>query len=155
MDRIFHGRNLRKARISIPNQIYLVTAVTQSRRPVFQNFTHARILIQTLHFQDMQNNCQTLAFVIMPDHFHWLLTLKSLPGISRIMQSVKRHSARQINLNTGNTNRALWQNGFHDHAIRKEEDLKSIARYIVANPLRAGLVERISDYPHWDTIWIP
>ncbi|MCF6281296.1 MAG: hypothetical protein L3J28_03650 [Candidatus Polarisedimenticolaceae bacterium] len=42
----------------------------------------------------------------------------------------------------------------HDRAIRKEEDLVAIARYIVANPLRAGLVKSIKDYPHWDCVWL-
>lgn len=47
-----------------------------------------------------------------------------------------------------------WQPAFHDHALRKDEDRINVARYIVANPLRAGLVERLGDYPHWDSIWL-
>jgi hypothetical protein len=37
--------------------------------------------------------------------------------------------------------------------IRREEDLVSIARYIVANPLRAGIVKSVREYPHWDAVW--
>jgi len=48
----------------------------------------------------------------------------------------------------------VWQPGFHDHALRKEEDVRAVARYVVANPLRAGLVQRIGDYPHWNAIWL-
>jgi REP element-mobilizing transposase RayT len=48
----------------------------------------------------------------------------------------------------------LWQPAFFDHALRKEENIQQVARYIVANPLRAGLVENIEDYPHWDAIWL-
>jgi hypothetical protein len=51
-------------------------------------------------------------------------------------------------------NQSLWQKSFYDHGLRSEEDLKGIARYIVANPLRAGLVEHIGEYPHWDAIWL-
>ena len=47
-----------------------------------------------------------------------------------------------------------WQPGFHDHAVRAEEDLASVARYIVANPLRAGLRGKIGDYPFWNAIWL-
>jgi len=50
--------------------------------------------------------------------------------------------------------RRIWQDGFHDHALRQEEDLAEVARYIVANPLRAGLVERVGDYSHWDAVWL-
>ena len=42
----------------------------------------------------------------------------------------------------------------YDHALRKDEDVKKIARYIIANPLRAGLVEKIEDYPYWDAVWL-
>ena len=48
----------------------------------------------------------------------------------------------------------VWQRGFYDHAIRREENLRNVARYIVANPLRAGLVQQIGDYPLWDAIWL-
>jgi len=36
----------------------------------------------------------------------------------------------------------------------KSEDLMKVARYIVANPLRAGLAGHLADYPHWDAIWL-
>jgi hypothetical protein len=35
-----------------------------------------------------------------------------------------------------------------------EEDLAQIARYVVLNPVRAGLVRRVGDYPHWDAAWL-
>ncbi len=41
-----------------------------------------------------------------------------------------------------------------DHALRKDEDLVHLARYVVANPVRAGLVERLGDYPLWDAQWV-
>ena len=42
----------------------------------------------------------------------------------------------------------------HDRALRRDEDLLAVARYIVANPLRAGLVRRVGDYPLWDAVWL-
>lgn len=67
--------------------------------------------------------------------------------LSRCMGGVKSVSARQLGM-------PLWQKGFHDHAVRKEEDLPALARYVVANPVRAGLVQRVGQYPHWDAIWL-
>jgi hypothetical protein len=49
---------------------------------------------------------------------------------------------------------SVWQKTYYDHAVRKDEDIKGISRYIVANPLRAGLVHDIGDYPLWDAIWL-
>ena len=88
----------------------------------------------------------------MPDHLHWLVVIGDMP-LQTLAQRVKSRSAIAINkarLRHGK----LWQKGFHDRALRREDDLQSVARYIVANPLRAGLVKRLGDYPLWDAIWL-
>jgi REP element-mobilizing transposase RayT len=69
------------------------------------------------------------------------------------MQATKGRSARLINQHRG-FSAAVWQKGYFDRALRWEEDLKVAARYIIANPLRAGLVDQIGDYPLWDAIWL-
>ena len=142
-----HGSALRKGRHSIPNQIYLVTTVTQNRLPVFADFHSARILVKVLKTEHQLHRAETLAFVVMPDHLHWLMQLGSVRVLSRVVQSVKAASAQKIG-------KPIWQAGYHDHALRREEDLLAVARYLVANPLRAGLVSRIGDYPHWDATWL-
>jgi hypothetical protein len=48
----------------------------------------------------------------------------------------------------------LWQRAFYDHALRKDEDVRQIARYIIANPLRRGLVKDVGDYLLWDAAWL-
>lgn len=48
----------------------------------------------------------------------------------------------------------MWAPAFHDHALRKVEDLLQAARYIVMNPARAGLSRRIDDYPYWNCVWL-
>jgi len=48
----------------------------------------------------------------------------------------------------------VWMSGFHEQALRKEEDLAAVARYVVANPLRAGLVDKLANYPLWDAVWL-
>ena len=69
------------------------------------------------------------------------------------MERFKARSAHRVNKHL-NCQGTIWQKTFYDHALRKEEDVRDIARYIVANPLRAGLVEHIGDYPLWDAIWL-
>lgn len=95
----------------------------------------------------------SLAWVIMPDHVHWLFQLGENTDLSAAIKRFKAYSARRVN---GHLKRqgALWQKSFYDHALRKGEDVQGVARYIVANPLRAGLVENIGDYPLWDAIWL-
>jgi putative transposase len=139
-----HSKDLRKGRHSEPNQIYLITAVTRNRLPVFADFYKARQLIKVLK---TEQHAQTVAFVVMPDHLHWLMALGERRQLNKVVQGIKSISSRKIG-------HPLWQAGYHDHALRAEEDLQATARYIVANPLRAGLVERIGDYPHWDATWL-
>jgi putative transposase len=105
-------------------------------------------------FRNAQNLglANSLAWVVMPDHFHWLIELQQ-GSLSELMQKTKSMSTKAVKQRTGR-NISLWQRGFHDRALRREEDLVRLARYVVANPLRAGLVEKLGDYPLWDAIWV-
>ena len=90
----------------------------------------------------------------MPDHVHWLFQLgMDDQDLSTLIKGFKARSARRVNEKLGQQG-ALWQRAFHDHALRADEDVKAIARYIVANPLRAGLAKNIGDYPLWDAAWL-
>ena len=139
-----HQKNLRKGRYSQQGQVYHVTTATKDRNPLFLDMRNARILINVMY---RQPDAMTLAYVVMPDHLHWLLQLIGDADLSRTVQSIKSISAHEIG-------QPIWQSSYYDHALRKDEDMQSLARYIIANPLRAGLVNRIGDYPHWDAIWM-
>lgn len=95
---------------------------------------------------------ESLAWVLMPDHLHWLLVLGDV-GLSELVRRVKSNSGRRVHQAVGASG-ALWQRGYHDHAIREDEDLRQVARYVVANPLRAGLVDDLGSYPLWDAAWV-
>lgn len=111
MDGIAHGRRLRTGRVSIPDQVYAVTTVTRKRYPYFSEFSAARCLVRVLREEQVMGRSETLAYVVMPDHLHWLLRL--LPGhdLSVVVRDVKAVSSRRLECR-------LWQKGFHDHALR-------------------------------------
>ncbi|WDG81174.1 transposase [Pseudomonas chlororaphis] len=147
-----HAHRLRTGRYSHPGQIYVLTSVTQNREPLFNDFHLGRLAVAAFKQTEQEQLAHSLAFVVMPDHFHWLVELHgaTLPVLmgrtrSRICVSLNRQRGRKG---------AVWQRGYHDRGIRKEEDLQAVARYIVANPLRAGLVRRVGDYSLWDAIWV-
>jgi REP element-mobilizing transposase RayT len=147
------GHTLRAGRVSEPGRAYLLTAVSHERKPVFNDWQLARLLIAEMRHAHESQTIESLAWVLMPDHLHWLVVLRDTP-VQALMQRIKSRSAIAINKTSSGHNGKLWQRGFHDRALRREEDLQSVARYIVANPLRAGLVKRIGDYPLWDAIWL-
>ena len=151
---LHHGCDLRKGRVSISGQIYLITTVTHQRQTIFTDFINARLLIQSLRYAEQAQQLTSLSFVVMPDHLHWLLSLKKRVSLSQVIANIKRRTSYRINRNNHLTGAPLWQPGFHDYALRSEDEIKDTARYIVANPLRAGLVKKIGDYPFWDAIWL-
>jgi len=73
--------------------------------------------------------------------------------LSVSVNTIKSYASRTINQIIGRSG-PVWQKGYYDHALRDEENLAAVARYIVANPLRAGLARNVADYPLWDAVWI-
>ena len=144
--------DLRKGRWSSPGHVYTLTFVTRARFPLFEDFSLGRIVVAEMRALYEQGVLDSLAFVVMPDHVHWLVTLDH-GKLAVVAQTLKGRSARRIN-KLRQTTGPVWQPGYYDHAVRADEDLRNQARYIVANPLRAGLVASLSDYPLWDSAWL-
>ena len=147
-----NAHRLRTGRYSEAGRIYLLTAVTHQRQHIFQDWLIGRLLVREFRKAQEDKDATSLAWVVMPDHFHWLVELHS-GDLPRLMQRTKSRSARAVN-KARQSFGVLWQKGYFDRALRREEDLKAMARYIVANHLRAGLVEHIGQYPLWDAIWL-
>ena len=144
---------LRLGRYSTPGGIYHITTVTADRAPFFEDFDAARGVIGEMRRLHEDHVLESLAWVLMPDHVHWLFQLGSRTNLSGAMKLFKARSAYKANRLLGRTGQ-VWQIAFHDHAVRRDEDLAAIARYIVDNPVRAGLVDRVALYPFWDAVWL-
>ena len=148
----FHSRDLRKGRYSELDRPYLITTTTFERNPIFLNLDAGSLVAKEIHRLEKKRWTRSLCWVVMPDHLHWLFVLQDR-SLARVVQALKSRSAYSINFYRGRSGR-VWQPGFHDRALRRDEDIKRIARYVIANPLRAGLVANILDYPLWDAVWI-
>ncbi|SEE29485.1 REP-associated tyrosine transposase [Pseudomonas migulae] len=146
------SHRLRAGRYAEPNRIYLLTTNTLDREPIFADFALGRLVVHQFCRAQNLGLAKSLAWVVMPDHFHWLVELENC-SLRRLMRQTKSLITREVNFSIGRGG-PLWQQGYHDRALRREEDLVKLARYVVANPLRAGLVEKLGDYPLWDAIWV-
>ena len=91
------------------------------------------------------------AAVVMPDHLHFVAGLKG-DSLAKIMQSFKGYTAREIN-KVLKKKGPFWQPQYHDHAIRKDEDLIEVVLYTLQNSVRAGLVKDFRDFPFWYCRW--
>jgi REP element-mobilizing transposase RayT len=138
--------DLRKGRVSQSGVAYHITTVTQNRIPCFSSLDNGRKVVRQLMALQAEGRAETLCYALMPDHLHWLMVLQK-GKLSEVVQLLKGRSAHAIG-------QAVWQANYFDHAVRQDEDLRKLARYIVANPLRAKLAERIGDYSLWDAVWL-
>jgi len=146
--------DLRKGRFNEQWRAYFVTTVLADRDKCYlRDLFCARIVVSEMRQLHDSGAVNSLAWVVMPDHVHWLFQLGETLPLPSVMKTFKARAAHRVNAYL-NRQGSLWQKAYYDHAVRKEEDIRQIARYIVANPLRAGLVGKIGDYPHWDAIWL-
>jgi REP element-mobilizing transposase RayT len=144
-------RALRKGRVSLPGQIYLLTIVTLRREPIFLDTALARAVSRCM-MRDCWGDAHLLCWVLMPDHWHGLVRLGERDGLSLLINRMKSVTAKRSH--TASEHARIWARGFHDRALRCDEDQRAAARYIVANPVRAGLVQHVCDYPYWDCTWL-
>lgn len=91
------------------------------------------------------------AAVLMPNHLHIVAELK-VGKLPELMHSLKSYTAKRVNA-VLNRQGSLWQDQYHEHAIRKAENLNEIVLYMLNNPVRAGLVKDLHDYPFWCCRW--
>ena len=146
-------RRLRTGRRSLSGQLYLITWTTSQRKPHFLDPELARATARTISSAELWLPSRCLCWVLMPDHWHGLIKLGEGANLSTVVQRIKGVTARYVNQSCA-FDGPLWAKGFHDHALRRDEAIEQAARYIIANPVRAGLVEELMDYPYWDAYFI-
>ena len=142
---------LRKGRTSVKNQRYLITTTTNERKALLNQPEIAEIILSSLHWLEKQGKIIFDAAVVMPDHLHFVAGLKQ-GSLAQLIHSLKSYTAHEINKHLKRQG-PFWQPQYHDHAVRKDEDLNKIVRYTLNNPVRAGLVKDFHDYPHWYCRW--
>jgi putative transposase len=135
---------LKPTRAISPAGTYFVTSTTWQRRSLFVAEPMARLFLQTLYLYRRQGKFQLHAFVLMPEHFHLLLTPDGIP-LERAIQFVKggySHAVRE----RLNSTIEIWERGFTDHRIRDAQDFEHHRSYIHRNPVERKLVETASAF---------
>jgi putative transposase len=120
---------------------YHVTAVTAGRRSLFQVTATAELFEQTILDYRSQGKFLLHGFVIMPDHFHVLLTPAPDVSLEKAMQFIKGGFSFRLKSKFD-----VWERGFNDSQVLSEEKFFNCLRYIEENPVRRGLVSEASAY---------
>ncbi|MGA8740807.1 MAG: transposase [Terracidiphilus sp.] len=121
---------------------YFVTAVTARRRSLFQVTATAELLHHIILDYRSQRKFLLHAFVIMPDHFHALITPAPDVSLEKAMQFIKGGFSFRLKSKLD-----AWERSFNESQISTEEKFISCVRYIEQNPVRRGLVSTSQAHP--------
>ena len=144
----YRNHNLRKGRASIPGAYYHIIICTHQRRQLLANKKVASIIFETFDWLEKERRLKWICLMVMPDHVHTVIELGAGQTLAKVLHSLKRFTAREINKSLSRQGR-FWQAEYRDWGIRDEKALNNIIRYAYENPVRKGLVERARDYPYW------
>jgi putative transposase len=125
-------------------QTYFVTSNTVERRPFFRHERWVKLFLETLYGYRPERYLLH-AFVLMPDHFHLLITPSA--SLELAIQCIKggySFRAKREFKWVGD----IWVTGFADHRIRDEEDFEIHRAYIANNPVKARFVEHAEQYAY-------
>ncbi len=108
----------------------------------------AEIVAEAIHYRD-QKQYDLHTYTIMPNHVHMMMTLlPNAPVLFKVMQHLKRNSAKMSNKFLGRTGLEFWEDESYDHVVRDEKEFYRILNYILRNPIKAGFVKNWQDWPY-------
>ncbi len=119
---------------------YHLVLNTRHRFPRFRDGRLVASCLDSLAASASACEFEILAYCFMPSHLHMLIRGTEDASLTRFVQRFKQA--------TGHRYPDLWQRSYYDHVLRDEEALEDVARYIWGNPVRAGIVESIEDFPY-------
>jgi putative transposase len=129
-----------------PGRTYFISSATWERRELFRVPDVAETLVRrTLACRD-KGAFQLHEFVVMPNHFHLLITPSEATSLEKCVQLIKGGFSHEIHKRRENR-MEIWQIGFHDWTIRDAEDYAAKVRYIHMNPVLKRLVELPEEWP--------
>jgi len=120
---------------------YFVTSRTFEHRRLFQVEAKARMFLETLQHYRAEGRYKLHAFVVMPDHVHFLITPQGIT-IERVVGLIKGGFSHRVG-----SKFPVWQKSFQERRMRDAEEFITRKEYIHQNPVRAHLVARPEDYP--------
>ncbi len=124
---------------------YFITIVSNRKIPVFRNRKITRKIIFILKKISEKYKFLIWAYCFMPEHLH--LLIEGQREDSDMKKFISMFKQKSSYVHKEKTDKRLWQQNYYEHILRKNEDAKNVAKYILENPVRRGLTEKFVDYP--------
>ncbi len=139
----------RPLRIAFPGALYHLTSRGNARQPIFLADADRRAFLHRLGRVVEAHGWRCLAYCLMPNHYH-LLVETPRPDLSRGMQRLNAAYTQGFNARHARVGHVL-QGRFSSILVEREAHLLEVARYVVLNPVRAGLAAVPEAYP-WSSL---
>jgi putative transposase len=124
---------------------YSLTVCTHRRRCAFIDEPLVASVLLQIRRAAASNEFQLLAYCFMPDHLHLVVEARSdSADLARFVKTWKQKTGFAYSRLTGSR---LWQVGYFDHVLRNDESTAQHVRYVLGNPVRAGLARAVGEYP--------
>jgi putative transposase len=125
---------------------YSLTFCTEQRQQHFTDASAVELAVQQLLRASREQKFAVLAYCFMPDHLHVLVEGNAEDSdCKRFIKAFKQYSGYY---HAQKYRKTLWQRYGFEHVLRDDEVTIEVAKYILANPVRAGLAETVEKYPH-------
>jgi putative transposase len=140
-------RHSAPSRIVAGARTFFVTSSISGKRNLLQSDRSAGLFVRVLYDYRAQGKFRLHEFVVMPDHFHLLLTVGCDTTIERAMQFIKGGFAFRAGRELG-FGAPVWQKGFSEVRIRDLDAFRRVGEYIRNNPVTRHLVSEAKEFPH-------
>ena len=128
-------------------QRYFLTICTDQRLEHLRDAANVDIVARHFLQTAERERIAVIVYCVMPDHMHLLVDgLDDGAELVPFVKLSKQKSGFEFKQRTGSR---LWQEGYYEHVLRDEERTEDVVFYIIANPVRKGLVKDVMDYPFW------
>ena len=131
-------------RIEVPHGYYHVGTRGNNKRTIFDDERDRRFFMLTLRRVARRYGWVFYAYCLMGNHYHLVMQIGDA-GISRGMCELNTAHSLAYNTRHGRTNH-LFGRRFWSELITTDSHLLQACRYVIQNPLRAGLCERLEDW---------
>jgi len=123
---------------------YFVTSVTLNRIKAFDTTDFGPFVVEALIDLGTKFCFEISSYVVMPDHVHFVATaIEDGADFKGFVKAWKQKTGFEWSRRHG---RRLWQHGYWERVLRDNDNALSLCRYILENPVRAGLVEHPIEY---------
>ena len=125
---------------------YFITASTYMKKFLLQSDRSASLLVEVLYHYRSQGKYLLHEFVVMPNHFHLLITPCAGTALERALQLIKGGFSFRRDKELGERGE-IWETSFYDHRTRGAAEYARLRDYIHQNPVKRGLCEKAEEFP--------